>query len=82
MARQFLIGELGSTSYTSGKLADTGLDIQVLNASNDEGPLSYAMGDPVPDMVRIVQGTTSGPNVYSNWFITIYIRSCLLRSLC
>ena len=68
MARQFLIGELGSTSYTSGKLADTGLDIQVLNASNDEGPLSYAMGDPVPDMVRIVQGTTSGPNVYSNWF--------------
>jgi len=68
MARQFLIGELGSTSYSSGKLADTGLDIQVLDVSNDEGPVSYdPESTPNPDMFRIVQGTTSGPNVYSNW---------------
>ena len=67
MARQFLIGELGSTSYTSGKLADTGLNIEALSAADDEGPISWAVGDAVPDMIRFVQGTTSGPNVYSNW---------------
>ena len=67
MARQFLIGELGSTSYTSGKLADTGLNIEALSVADDEGPISWAVGDAVPDMIRFVQGTTSGPNVYSNW---------------
>tara|TARA_R110000824_G_scaffold143281_6_gene310880 strand:+ start:126 stop:1172 length:1047 start_codon:yes stop_codon:yes gene_type:complete len=70
MARQFLIGELGNASsgYTAGKLADTALEIEVLDVSNDEGPVIY---NPVtmlnPDMFRIVQGTTAGPNVYSNW---------------
>tara|TARA_X000001382_G_C3168831_1_gene178819 strand:+ start:315 stop:1337 length:1023 start_codon:yes stop_codon:yes gene_type:complete len=68
MARQFLIGELGSTTYSSGKLADTGLNIEVLDVSNDEGPISYNASTMAnPDMFRIVQGTTSGPNVYSNW---------------
>jgi len=70
MARQFLIGELGNagSAYTNGKLADTALEIEVLDASNDEGPVIY---DPLtmenPDMFRIVQGTTTGPNVFSNW---------------
>jgi hypothetical protein len=70
MARQFLIGELGnaSSAYTSGKLADTALEIEVLNASDDEGPILYNASTMAnPDMFRIVQGTTSGPNVYSNW---------------
>ena len=70
MARQFLIGELGnaSSAYTAGKLADTALEIEVLDASNDEGPILYNASTMAnPDMFRIVQGTTSGPNVYSNW---------------
>ena len=67
MARQFLIGEIGSTTYTSGKLADTALNIEALSVADDEGPISWAIGDAVPDMIRFVQGTTSGPNVYSNW---------------
>ena len=67
MARQLLIGEIGSTTYSSGKLADTGLNIEVLSVADDEGPISWAVGDAQPDMFRIVQGTTSGPNVYSNW---------------
>lgn len=70
MARQFLIGELGNagSAYTSGKLADTALEIEVLDVSNDEGPIIYNPATMLnPDMFRIVQGTTSGPNVYSNW---------------
>ena len=69
MARQFLIGEEWSTSYTAGKLTDEALNIEVLHSSNDVGPVSFdAATTPNPDMIRIVQGTTSGPNVYSNWF--------------
>ena len=70
MARQFLIGETGNagSAYSSGKLTDAALEIEVLDASDDEGPIIY---DPLtmenPDMFRIVQGTTSGPNVFSNW---------------
>tara|TARA_R100001082_G_C4359944_1_gene158810 strand:+ start:89 stop:1156 length:1068 start_codon:yes stop_codon:yes gene_type:complete len=69
MARQFLIGELGgATSTSTGLLADTALDIQVLSTASETGPVSYAYGDPIPDMFRIVQGTGTGsPNVYSNW---------------
>ena len=68
MARQFLIGELGGTTSTStGVLADTALDIQVLSANSETGPVSYAFNDPSPDMFRIVQGTTVGRNVYSSW---------------
>tara|TARA_Y100000361_G_scaffold67411_1_gene59335 strand:- start:7358 stop:8383 length:1026 start_codon:yes stop_codon:yes gene_type:complete len=70
MARQFLIGELGNagSAYTAGKLADTALEIEVLDVSNDEGPIIYNPATMLnPDMFRIVQGTTTGPNVYSNW---------------
>lgn len=68
MARQFLIGELGGTTSTStGVLADTALDIQVLSANSETGPVSYAYGDASPDAFRIVQGTTAGRNVYSSW---------------
>tara|TARA_R110002012_G_scaffold133034_1_gene286182 strand:- start:10696 stop:11718 length:1023 start_codon:yes stop_codon:yes gene_type:complete len=69
MARQFLIGEEWSTSYSAGKLTDEALNIEVLHPSDDVGPVSYdSATTPNPDMIRIVQGTTSGPNVYSNWF--------------
>ena len=69
MARQFLIGEEWSTSYTNGKLTDEALNIEALHSSDDNGPLSYdSVTTANPDMIRIVQGTTSGPNVYSNWF--------------
>ncbi len=76
MARQFLIGEEGGTTNVgTGVLADTQLDVQALGgnpnvpASNSEtGPYSWAPGDPQPELIRIVQGTTAGVNVYSNWF--------------
>ena len=73
MARQLFIGETGNNNvaYTNGKLADGALEIEVLHSSDDEGPILYDQVPPGntdnPDMFRIVQGTTTGPNVYSNW---------------
>ena len=68
MARHLIIGN-GGTSNIS---ATTGLEVNqaigILKMSAD-GPTPLAAGDTISDaaQIRFVQGTASGPNIYSPW---------------
>lgn len=77
MAREFLIGEIGSTTYdgTNNTLADTGLNIEFIDPATGKiesyaSTPALAASNPLPDAVRIVQGkgVAGVSNVNSSWF--------------
>tara|TARA_R110002167_G_scaffold201503_5_gene405139 strand:- start:598 stop:1650 length:1053 start_codon:yes stop_codon:yes gene_type:complete len=75
MAKEFLIGEIGSETYdgTNNTLADTGLNIEFIDPATgkvDSWSGALATANPVPDAVRIVQGkgVAGVSNVNSSWF--------------
>ena len=68
MARHLIIGNGGTAniSTSTGLEVNNAISIQKLSA---DGPTNLVLGDSIADapQIRFVQGTVSGPNIYSPW---------------
>ena len=68
MARHLIIGNGGTAaiSASTGLEVNQAISIQKMSA---DGPTSLAIGETIVDapQIRFVQGTASGPNIYSPW---------------
>jgi len=68
MARHLIIGNgaTASISATTGLEVNQAISIQKMSA---DGPTNLVLGDTIVDapQIRFVQGTASGPNIYSPW---------------